>query len=295
MDLPHHPESHQLTSQLTRRDKVIQDGFGYDAAPIREETWMKVVCFGCDVVIEADSVDAVTDLFSAHAGEDHDWSYPSEAIRNYARNYAEAPERLSGRIDRLPEIGVVTVQPVTEDRIDDWLGFFDHDAFAGNPDWASCYCLEPHAPATPEMPERYWRDSRAMMIDRIGTGGTHGYLAYVDERPAGWVNASLRSDYGLYRLVDPDGPDPGSVIGVSCFVIAPPLRRHGIASELLDRVISDALARGAAWVEGYPINDPEEGAASTNHFRGLRSMYDARGFDPVEVRERDTIMRRAAS
>jgi ribosomal protein S18 acetylase RimI-like enzyme len=59
--------------------------------------------------------------------------------------------------------------------------------------------------------------------------------------------------------------DPGSVIGVSCFVIAPPYRRHGIASALLDRVIADSTARGAAWVEGYPHNNPQPGDAG--HFR----------------------------
>ena len=189
----------------------------------------------------------------------------------------------------MSEIGDVTVQPVTEDHVHDWLRFFDHDAFAGNPDWASCYCLEPHVPATPESPERAWRERRASMAERLRSGTTFGYLAYVDGRPAGWVNASLRSDYGLYRLVDPDGPQPLSVIGVSCFVIAPPFRRHGIASALLDRVIADAAGRGAAWIEAYPHNTPAAGDAG--HFRGQRSMYDARGFEPVEVREHDTVVR----
>jgi GNAT superfamily N-acetyltransferase len=106
------------------------------------------------------------------------------------------------------------------------------------------------------------------------------------------VNASLRSDYGLYRNVNPAGPTPSSVIGVSCFVIAPPFRRHGVAAALLDRVIADAPARGAAWIEGYPFNKPEPNDAG--HFRGPRSMYDARGFEPIEVRERDTVMRRPA-
>jgi GNAT superfamily N-acetyltransferase len=82
------------------------------------------------------------------------------------------------------------------------------------------------------------------------------------------------------------------VIGVSCFVIAPPFRRHGIASALLDRVIADASARGAAWIEGYPFNKPEQSDAG--HFRGPRSMYDARGFEPIKVRERDTVVRLAA-
>jgi GNAT superfamily N-acetyltransferase len=118
----------------------------------------------------------------------------------------------------------------------------------------------------------------ATVASRLRGGTTFGYLAYVDGRPVGWVNASFRSDYGLYRLVDPDGPEPRSVIGVSCFVIAPPFRRHGVASALLNRVIADASARGASWIEG-------------GHFRG-RSMYEARGFQPIEVRGDYTVMRR---
>ena len=57
---------------------------------------MKVKCFGCDALIEADDSDAVADAFVAHGQKSHTWSYPEEAIRNYARNYAEATERLTG-------------------------------------------------------------------------------------------------------------------------------------------------------------------------------------------------------
>lgn len=251
---------------------------------------MQTGCFGCDEIIEADDAEAVADRFLEHGRQSHDWSYPEEALRNFARNWAEAVERLTGGTERLPEIGEITVHPVTEDRIDDWLYFFDHDGFAGNPDWASCYCREPHDSPTEEEPEHPWTENRAVMAERLRTGGTFGYLAYVDGKTAGWVNASTRSDYAaLNRLVDPDGPDPASVIGVSCFVIAPPFRRHGVAAALLDRVIADSAARGASWVEGYPRNEPGDG--DPGNFRGPRSMYDARGFEPVEVHERDTVMR----
>lgn len=253
---------------------------------------MQVRCFACDALIEAAGVDGCADAFLAHGLDSHDWTYPEEAIRNYARNYAEAAERLTGGTERLREIGDVTVHAVTGDRVDDWLRFFDHDGFAGNPGWASCYCLEPHVPAPPEQPERGWRERRACVVERLRNGTTFGYLAYVDGEPAGWVNASLRSDYGLYRDVDPDGPGPGSVIGISCFVVAPPFRRHGVAEALLDHAIAGASERGASWVEAYPHNEPEEGDAG--HFRGPRSMYDARGFEPIVVRERDTVVRRPA-
>jgi hypothetical protein len=173
---------------------------------------VKVKCFECAALMEADDSDALARAFVAHGNERHAWSYPEDAIRNYACNYAEATERLTGGTERLVEIADVTVHPVTEDRVDDWLRFFDHDAFAGNPDWASCYCLEPHVPATPEQPERAWRDTRATVAGRLRGGTTLGYLAYVDGQPVGWVNASFRSNYGLYRLVDPDGPEPRCVI-----------------------------------------------------------------------------------
>lgn len=257
-------------------------------------TTIEIECFGCDDEIQADDVDQVVEKFVAHGREDHDWSYPEEAIRNFARNFAEATQRFIGPVERLSEIGEVMVAPVSEDTIDDWLQFFDHEAFTDNPDWGSCYCLEPHDPAPPEMPERPWRETRGLMIERLNTGGSFGYLAQVDGRTAGWVNASVRIDYSSnFREIDPDGPDPSSVIGVTCFVVAPPFRRHGIASTLLDYVIEKAPARGVSWIEGYPFSDATRDDTA-HYFRGPRSMYEARGFEPVEVRERDTVMRRPA-
>jgi GNAT superfamily N-acetyltransferase len=251
---------------------------------------MKVKCFDCAESVMAADLNAVVDAFVAHGREKHTWSYPEQSVRNYALNYAEAVARLTGGTQRLSEIAEVTVRPVTEDRVKDWLRFFDHDGFADNPDWASCYCLVPHVPATPEQPERPWREARATVAVRICQRSTFGYLAYVEGRAVGWVNASLRADYGRFQGVDPQGPDPQSVIGVSCFVIAPPYRRHGVASALLDGVIADAPARGALWIEGYPHHEPEAGDAG--HFRGSRAMYEQRGFQVIEKQERYAVMRR---
>lgn len=250
---------------------------------------MKVKCFDCGEIIEAGSLDVLADIFATHGREKHSWKYPEEAIRDYACNYAEAVERLTADTVRKDEIGEITISPVTADCIDDWLQFFDHDGFADNPGWASCYCLQPHFPTADENLDPPWRESRSIMVERLSKGKTYGYLAYVDGRPVGWVNASLRSEYKLLQLADPIGPESASIIGVSCFVIAPPYRRHGVASALLDRVIADAASRGALWIEGYPRNKPE--SKDEAHFRGPRSMYTKRGFQPVVVRERDTVMR----
>ena len=96
-------------------------------------------------------------------GSSRSWSYPEQALRNYARNYAEAVGRLTGETERLPEIGDVAVHPVSEDRIDDWLRFLTTMLRRQPRLGFQCYCLEPHLPATPELPnapgakrERRW-------------------------------------------------------------------------------------------------------------------------------------------
>jgi GNAT superfamily N-acetyltransferase len=251
---------------------------------------MEVKCFACDARLQAPNLTALADAFVAHGLDVHAWPFPEASVRNYACNYADAVDRLSDDVTRRDTLGDVTIRPVTRENLADWKRFFDHDGFAGNPEWASCYCLEPHAPSPPEEPERPWRKTRAMMVDRLEHGTTFGYLAYVDGQPAGWVNASLRSDYQVFADVDPEGPEPATVIAISCFLVAPPYRRHGVASALLDRVIDDAAARGATWIEAYPHHEPEAG--DPGHFRGTRSMFEPRGFEGVVDHERFGVLRR---
>lgn len=246
-------------------------------------------CFECEVVLEGESVDDIVSRFLAHGDDNHEWSFPEEALRNYAANYAVATIRLTGSEERLPEVGEIKVHPVTDERLEDWLQFFDHTAFAGNPDWASCYCLEPHDPPTEEMPERLWSVNREMMSDRLSNGGAFGYLAYVDGVPAGWVNGSRISDTVLESLSVSEGIPGERVVAVACFVIAPPFRRHGVAGALLDQVIEDAAGRGASWIEGFPRNEPEPGDSGS--FRGPLGLFESRGFEPVETRETHTVVR----
>ena len=249
---------------------------------------MDVTCFECNETITADDEDALGEAFIAHARSRHEWPFPDEGIRNYAA----AVQRLTGPSERLDAIGSVEIHRVTDEHIDDWLHFFDHEAFVGKPEWATCYCLEPHEkPAREGDPEPAfgtWRERRARMADLLRAGRSYGYLAYADGKAAAWVNASKRADYALYRRGD---PEDATTVGISCFIVAPPYRRHGLSAVLLDRVIHDATERGVAFVEAYPFNgDSEDDAAN---FRGARSMYDARGFVEVERRERDSVVRRA--
>lgn len=248
-------------------------------------------CDGCDAEIEGRDVEQFGDAYIAHVRSAHpDWPYPDVAIRNYA----EAALRLTGERARLDTIGEVTVERVTAANLDAWLSFFDHDAFSDNPAWAACYCHEPHLMQPGDDPSaievRPWRWYRETMIGLLQEGRVYGYLASVAGRPAGWVNASLRSEYALYCRGDDEAPPDAAVIGIACFVIAPPYRRHGLASHLLDAVLAGAPARGVSHVEAYPLHEAAE--SETVNFRGPRSLLQSRGFEVVEQRQRDTVMRR---
>ena len=119
---------------------------------------MWIECFENDTRFDGVEIESLVEQFVAHVRAVHDVPYPDEELQRWARNFAEASVREDGPVDRLASIGAVEVHPVTEERIDDWLRFFDRDAFPDNPDWGSCYCLHPH---TGEVPERPWREVRA--------------------------------------------------------------------------------------------------------------------------------------
>ena len=249
-------------------------------------------CEMCGHVVEGEDMDAFVAALTTHVREVHEWPYPDVAISNFAA----ATQRVDGPTERLETIGSVEIHHVDASRLADWQQFFDREAFAGNFAWASCYCAEPHCldPKRREETEtdgRTWEHNRSTMEGLITSGTSFGYLAYVDGHAAGWVNASLRSDYALYRLGDGAEPADDDVIGVACFVIAPPYRGHGLAPKLLDRVLADAPGRGARWIEAYPFNEATKAEALAN-FRGDRRMFDERGFEPVEERERDVVVRR---
>lgn len=245
-------------------------------------------CFMCGASLAAPTIDAFGEGFLAHVHEAHgDLPYPDDAVRAVG----ECIARMTGSAERLDAIGTIEVHPVTEDRIEDWLDLFDHRAFVTHPNNALCYCLEPHEigrPVEEHVPWTDWAARRAAMVDRLRAGTTYGYLAYVDGVAAGWVNASMRCDQSLHRRGDDDDERTAAV---SCFAIAPPYRKHGVAQALLRHVVDDAGGRGAAWVEAYPFNG-DDGQGSG--FRGGRPMFDAAGFTEVSIRERDTVVRRPA-
>ncbi|MDQ1374090.1 MAG: hypothetical protein QOJ09_1428, partial [Actinomycetota bacterium] len=159
-------------------------------------------CDECKVELAADDFDVHVTMVLDHFTEAH----PQYGLtERQVANYLERMPMLSPVIERREAIGDVTVLPLSPDHVDDVLAFFDRDAFAGNPAWASCYCmahLVPGGEAGEEWGRRSWRDNRDELGSRIRRGDLKGVVAYCDGQMVGWCNASPRCVYPGYASGD---------------------------------------------------------------------------------------------
>lgn len=172
------------------------------------------------------------------------------------------------------------IRELTPELVDDYLAFFDHDAFADNPRWAACYCMFPHVTDVGDAWQaRAAAVNRAAKRELICMGRAKGWLAYVDGKPAGWLNAAPRMSLDRYRETNELPTEHAEVSGsVVCFIIAKPYRRQGIASQLLAAAIEGFRRQGVRYAEAFTTGAPTSDAEA--HV-GPLSMYLAAGFEPV--------------
>jgi len=176
----------------------------------------------------------------------------------------------------------IEIKRLTPELTEDYLHFFDSTPHDDNIDEHKCYCVcwcsADHRIAT-DFSSRNKR--RELARQYIKDGVIQGYLAYDGDRVVGWCNANTKLEC-LYctswqrfmKSVDVDDKTL-KIKSVFCFVIAPDIRRKGVATQLLERVYEDAKADGFDIVEGYPNKE----FASTSHdFMGIVGMYEKAGF-----------------
>jgi GNAT superfamily N-acetyltransferase len=167
------------------------------------------------------------------------------------------------------------VAPLTPARRDAWLRFFDHDAFADNPRWQSCYCMYPHVDHRVVVwPDRDAAINRSAACQRIARDTFGGWLALAaDGQVVGWCNAARRDR--LEFLADDPVADSATIGRIACFVVAPAWRRHGVARALLDAACEGFRSAGLMQAEG--LASKRQGSAAHLHF-GPLAMYLAAGF-----------------
>ena len=183
----------------------------------------------------------------------------------------------------------LAIRPLTSRSSADYFAYFDGDAFADNPRWASCYC---HCLWTsPEVkPWNEWTgpENRAAVATLIASGDIMGYLAYVDGKPAGWCNATPKVKIPALR--EENDPDAAVVGCIACFVIAKPFRRQGVARRLLEAACAGFAEQGLAFAEGFARRGARTEAE--NH-SGPLSLFLSSGFAIAsEDPDGDVVLRR---
>lgn len=168
----------------------------------------------------------------------------------------------------------VEIRKLCPELMQDFLLFFDGEAFADNPRWSFCYCQFLYVDhAKIDWSARTAQENRATACDRIRSERMEGYIAYRAGKPVGWCNAAPRTMMDAFA--DEPDPDASRIGQIACFVVAKPYRRSGVATALLHAACAGLKAQGFEIAEALPV--AEASTDAQNHFGPLR-MYLAAGF-----------------
>ncbi len=190
----------------------------------------------------------------------------------------------------------IKIKRLLPELAEDYLHFFDITPHDDNKDENKCYCVcWCSADHRVETDFSSAQKRRELAKRYIRNGIIQGYLAYQDDEVVGWCNANTKSEClnctSWLRFMQPIDKDELSlkIKSVFCFVIAPEMRRKGIATKLLERVCADAGIDGFDVVESYPKKDFINVARD---FMGPAAMYSKLGFTVYKDMDGEIVMRR---
>ncbi len=137
----------------------------------------------------------------------------------------------------------------------------------------------------PQFEKMKGRGNRRAFKKIAAAGQAPGLLAYAGNQPIGWCALAPRETYPrLDRSRILAKVDEQPVWSVTCFFVARPFRRKGVAVKLLRAAAEYARKRGAAIVEGYPVEPKKGEMPDVFAYTGLASAFRQAGF--VEVLRR---------
>jgi len=190
----------------------------------------------------------------------------------------------------------IEIKKLTPDMAEDYVQFFDVTPHDKNIDEHKCYCVcwcnddfEGKDFSTAEK-----RRNRAFQY--VKNGNIQGYLAFDGDKVIGWCNANTKSDClkcaSWRRFMDyvPLEFDTSiKVKSIFCFVIAPEMKRKGVATMLLQQACADAAEDGFNFVESYPYKESNE---QSSNFGGHYEMYKKSGFHVLLEAGQELVMRK---
>ncbi len=175
----------------------------------------------------------------------------------------------------------IDIRPLEPALADDYLAFFAGDAFADNPDWGNCFCrFYQFDGKLDDWGNTTVAENRAAVEAKLRAGTMDGLLASQGDKPIAWCQATVapRLPFLPVALGRRDAvPDDRTGL-VTCFVVAKPWRRRGVARALLRAAVERFRERGFRAVEAYPHKHDDSEAS---RFPGPVELYESEGFTRV--------------
>lgn len=186
---------------------------------------------------------------------------------------------------------MLTFKPLTEKTWEDLERLFGERGACGGC-WCMTYRLN-HA----DYEEMKGPKNREAFHQLAGSGLPTGILAYEQDSAIGWCSVAPRTQYVrletsrvLARV------DDKAVWSIVCFFVDKEYRNKGVSKALINAAVAFAREHGATIIEAYPIIPNKVKVPPVFAFSGLKSAFDACGFEVVVKRsERRPIMRYSVS
>lgn len=172
----------------------------------------------------------------------------------------------------------ICIKKLTPEMTEDFLYYFDNDAFSDHEEWSACYCLQSHL--SKEEDERWVlkKERRQKAEELVLRGIMTGYLIYDGNKVVGWCNAGDKSEYAPVcedAKFFTEEVEKGRIKILYCIDIAPDYRGKGLAKVVMERFLADAKDEGYSYAEGYPFSDTER----DYQYRGPARLYEKYGFE----------------
>jgi len=173
----------------------------------------------------------------------------------------------------------IKVRPITIHDGELFATFMDRIDFSHQPDWKGCYCRFYHTLHNEEVWNKHRGISnRLEAIHEISEGLMHGYLAFLGDKPIGWLNASHWENYPRIEGILKNHADPDSALMI-CFLIDQGYRRQGVAKTLLAYAEDDLKSLGYKKLFALPASTRE---ITVDSYRGPIKMFEDHGFENIE-------------
>ena len=187
------------------------------------------------------------------------------------------------------------IKHLTSNLTPNYLDFFDNRIFSDNNPCGPCYCTGPSMDASTErqMVSEFGEDVKGVVrryaVRLLAEEKIHGYLAFDDDKSIAWCNAGNMDNYVSWIPDSVRQNAYGKTMSIVCFAVAPEYRGMGVATALLERVISDAKADGCKAVEGYAKVQKDRVYYDYN---GPIRLYEKAGFIEVARLDDKVVMRK---